>query len=219
MSEIDPWALPQGGTTTVGAGLPNSGYSAPRPVQPLNSTLPMVVLGFGVLYVLVSIVQIFMFNNQISVANQSNAAIAYPSGASGDLLSQAQSSDNNITTVSWIALVVFLGTLFAIRAWQASLNTTLGSVGARQAVFKRAGYQYFRGAWAVSLVLSLVLQFANNTDNISTVQDIINHDHQFMLYYGARAVVGLVLIFFAFRLKKISQEGVARLSGAYTPMS
>ena len=214
MSEIDPWALPPGGTTTAGAGLPSGGgYIAPRPVQPLNTTLPFVVIGCGILYVLVSIAQIFVYNNQISVANQINNVLNDPNADTGDLLSRAQSSDNTVTTVSWIALIVFIGTLLAIRAWQASLNSTLGSVGARQAVFRRAGYLYFRGAWVVSILLSLFLSFADKTTNLDSVQDVINHDHQFMVYYGLRALVGVVLIVFAFRLKRISEEGLARITG------
>jgi hypothetical protein len=82
-------------------------------------------------------------------------------------------------------------------------------------VFMRAGYVYFRGAWLVSILLSLFLSATSSTNNLTTIQDVINHDHEYMLYYGLRAVVGVVLLFFAFRLKKISEEGVARLGGAY----
>lgn len=217
MSEIDPWTLPQGAaSTTTGAGLPAGGYIAPRPAQPLNTKLPFVVIGFGILYVLVSIAQIFAFNHQVSVANEINAATFDPSTQDGlNLVSQATSSDNLINTIQWIALLVFVGTLLTINMWQRSLNVTLGSVGARQAVFRRSGYTVFRGAWLVSIALSLFLSFSNKTDGISSVQDAINHDHQYMVYYGVRALVGVVLIVFAFRLKKFSEEAISRLSGAY----
>lgn len=215
MSEIDPWALPQGGADTGGYGTNDAGIpgTAPQqvfqPVAPLNRTLPIVVLALGVLYVLVSLIEVFVLNNEVSFANSID-----PSNVTQDQLNQAQSDDNAITTVSVIALVVFLGTLIAIGVWQRSLNRTLGSVGARKAVFNRAGYVYFRAAWLVSIVLSLILQATTNNNGSATIQDAVNHDHELMLYYGLRAVVGVVLIFFAFRLKRISEEGVARLGGA-----
>ncbi|HWG26945.1 hypothetical protein [Actinospica sp.] len=209
MSEIDPWALPQGGANTVGAGIPGV---APQPVfqpaAPLNRTLPIVVMALGVLYVLVSLIEVFVVNNEVSFLNSVDLT-----NVTQDQLNQAQSDDNAISTVSVLALVVFLGTLVAIGVWQRSLNRTLGSVGARRAVFNRAGYRYFRGTWLVSILLSVFLQATTNSNNVNSVQDAINHDHELMLYYGLRAVVGVVLIFFAFRLKKISEEGVARLSG------
>jgi hypothetical protein len=211
MSEIDPWALPRGGPKDAAAGIPGT---APRPrmimAAPLNKTLPILVMVLGVFYVAVSLVEIFVLNNEVSLAN----SIISANGATQDQVSQAQSDDNTISTVSGIALVVFLGTLAAIIVWQRSLNRTLGSVGASRAVFSRAGYVYFRGAWLISVLLSVFLSTIGN-DNENTLQDVINHDHEVMLYYGARAVVGVVLLFFAFRLKKISEEGVARLGGAY----
>jgi hypothetical protein len=215
MSEIDPWALPQGGANTGGYGTIDAGIpgTAPQqvfqPVAPLNRTLPIVVLALGVLYVLVSLIEVFVLNNEISFANSID-----PNNVTQDQVNQAQSDDNAITTVSVIALIVFLGTLIAIGVWQRSLNRTLGSVGARKAVFNRAGYVYFRGAWLVSILLSVFLQATTNNNGSGTIQDAVSHDHKLMLYYGLRAVVGVVLIFFAFRLKKISEEGVARLGGA-----
>ena len=210
MSEIDPWALPQGAVTTD-AGIPAT--AAPRPAfvpaAPLNRSLPIVVICFGVLYVLVSLAQVFVLNHEASLANQ---LLANPDSVTQ---AQAQSADNAVNSVSVASFVVFIGTLFAIGAWRRSLNATLGSIGARKAVFRRAGYLYFRGTWLVSLVLSVGLQLTNSSAENQSVQDVINHDHDYMVYYGVRALVGLVLIFFAFRLKKFSEEGVARLAGGY----
>jgi len=212
MSEIDPWALPQGGVSDAGAGIP---WMAPRPVMqpaaPLNKVLPIVVLVLGVLYVAISLIEVFVFNNEVSLANTLNNA----TNVTQDQVNQAQSDDNAINGVSLIALLIFLGTLVAIGVWQRSLNRTLGSVGARRAVFNRAGYVYFRATWVISILLSLFLAATSNTNNDNTIQDVITHDHEYMLYYGVRALVGVVLIFFAFRLKKISEDGVARLGRAY----
>ncbi|MBR7829581.1 hypothetical protein KDK95_24965 [Actinospica sp. MGRD01-02] len=209
MSEIDPWALPQGGVGTAGAGIPGAApQPAFAPVAPLNKTLPIVVMALGVLYVLVSLIEVFVINNEISFANSLDV-----NNITQDQVNQAQSDDNAIATVSVLALIVFLGTLIAIGVWQRSLNRTLGSVGARKAVFNRAGYVYFRATWLVSILLSVFLQATTSNNDLSSIQDAVNHDHELMLYYGLRAIVGVVLIFFAFRLKKISEEGVARLGG------
>jgi hypothetical protein len=150
-----------------------------------------------------------VLNHEVSLANQ---LLANPFSVTQ---AQAQSADNTVNSVSVATFVVFIGTLVAISAWQRSLNATLGSIGARRAVFRRAGYAYFRGTWLVSLLLSVVLQVTNSNAENQSVQDVINHDHDYMVYYGVRALVGLVLIFFAFRLKKFSEEGVARLAGGY----
>jgi hypothetical protein len=211
MSEIDPWALPQGGVSDAGAGIPGV---APQPrmvlAAPLNKTLPIIVMVLGVLYVAVSLIEVFVVNNEVSLLN----SVIGANSVTQDQLNQAQNDDNTINSVATIALLVFVGTLVSIFVWQRSLNRTLGSVGARRAVFSRAGYVYFRGAWAVSFLISILLTTTNN-DNQTTIQDAVNHDHELMLYYGARALVGVVLLFFAFRLKKISEEGVARMGGAY----
>ena len=213
MSEIDPWALPQGGAgTAVTAGIPGTApQQILQPVAPLDKRLPILVIAMGVLYVIVSLIEVLVINNEVSFANQ----LLNATDVTQDQLTQAQNDDNTISTVSVIALIVFLATLVAIGIWQRSLNRTLGSVGARRAVFNRAGYVYFRATWLISILLSDFLQATTNSNNVDSIQDAINHDHELMLYYGLRAVVGVVLIFFAVRLKKISEEGVARLGGAH----
>ena len=115
MSEIDPWALPQDGASGAAAGIPGT---APRqyvqPVAPLNRTLPIVVMALGVLYVAVSLVEVFVLSHEVSFANQLNALLNSGGNPSQDQVNQAQSDDNTINAVSWAALVVFLGALVAI---------------------------------------------------------------------------------------------------------
>lgn len=208
MSEIDPWALPQGGPASAsGAGIPGAPYRPPVVLaRPLDKRLPIVVLVLGVLYVAVSVVEIFALSNRVSLANQLI-------GGGEVTEAQGHSADSLVTGVSWAAFAVFIGALVAIGAWQRSLNATLGSVGARRAVFARAGYVYFRATWVISILLSLFLNFSSNGDDIETPEQLVTHDHKFMLYYGLRALIGVVLIVFAFRLKKISEEAVDRLAG------
>jgi hypothetical protein len=212
-SEIDPWALPGQPAAAGYAGVPG-GAPVYRPVQPLNRTLPLVVLGLGVLYILVSLAEVLCNSHEISLLDRMQDQLAAGGSVTDDQFAQLKSADNLIVTVSWIALVVFIAALVAIRSWQSSLSVSLGSVGARRAVFARAGYVYFRAAWIVSILLSVFLQATTNRGEIDSVQDAISHDHAYMIYFGLRAVVGLVLLFFAYRLKTISEEGVARLAGA-----
>jgi len=204
MSEIDPWALPQGGAAG-GAGIPGVPYRAPVVLaQPLNRRLPYVVLGFGVLYVLVSVAEIFVIDNRVSLANRVIDGF-------GVTRAQADSADSSVTNLSWAALVVFIGALIAIGRWQRSLNVTLGSVGARKAVFARAGYVYFRATWVISILLSVFLNASSGNFAPDTPEQLVSHDHKFMLYYGLRALIGVLLIVFTYRLKKISEDAEARM--------
>lgn len=212
MSEIDPWALPQGGATS--AGIPGSAPAAPRLIQPLNRVLPKVVMGLGAVYVIACVVEIIIVNSQISLANQLNAAIS--SGTVTDAqVNQANASDSHVTTGSWIAAGIFLAALVSIVVWERKLKNDLGSVGARRAVLNKAGYVYFRATWAISFVLGFFLQSQVNGNNIDSVQGVVSHDHTLMIYFGLRALLGAVMVVFAFRLVKISEDGVARLRAQY----
>ena len=207
MSEIDPWALPAAGPAPGQDVIPGTPYRPVVPAQPLNRPLPIVVLALGVLYVLVSLAEIFALNHRAGLASQlvNGQEIT---------VAQADSADHLVTGVSVAAIVVFIGALVAIGLWRRALNATLGSVGARRAVFARAGYVYFRATWVVSLVLSIFLNSTQNNDQDFTPEQVVSHDHQTMLYYGLRAVIGVILIVFAVRLKRISEEAVARLGGS-----
>lgn len=214
MSEIDPWALPQGGAGS--AGIPGSAPAAPRLIQPLNRVLPKLVMGLGAAYVIACIVEIIIVNSQISLANQLNSAIS--SGTITDAqVNQANASDSHVTTGSWIAAGIFLASLISIVVWERKLKNDLGSVGARRAVLNKAGYVYFRATWLISFVLGLFLQGqVNSSNSINSVQELISHDHTLTIYFGLRALLGAVMIVFAFRLEKISEDGVARLRAQYS---
>jgi hypothetical protein len=213
MSEIDPWALPQGGVGN--AGIPSSGpATAPRPaVKALSRTLPIIVMGLAAVYAVASIAEIFIINSQVSLANQFTAEAANGT-ISDNALSQANASDSHVNSGSWVAAGIYLAALVAFIVWERKLKVELGSVGARRAVLNKAGYVYFRATWAISFVLGLFLSSQSNNSNESTMQDVINHDHELMLYFGLRALLGVVLVFFAFRLMRISEDGVARLRAA-----
>lgn len=208
MSEMDPWALPAGGPAVGTAGIPGAPAQPPIVLaHPLSRRLPIVVLTLGVLYVLVSLVEIFALNHRAGLANQV---------ASGGEITetQANTADHLVTGISVAAIVVFIGALVAVGFWRRSLSITLGSVGARQAVFARAGYVYFRAAWVLSLVLSAFLNTTQNTVGDYTPEQVVSHDHRVMIYYGLRALIGVVLIVFTLRLKRISEDAVKRIAAS-----
>lgn len=208
MSEMDPWALPAGGPAGGTAGIPGAPSQPPIVLaHPLNRRLPIVVLALGVLYVLVSLVEIFALNHRAGLANQV---------VNGGEITEAQanSADHLVTGISVAAIVVFIGALVAVGFWRRSLSITLGSVGARQAVFARAGYVYFRAAWVLSLVLSVFLNTTQNTVGDYTPEQVVSHDHRVMIYYGLRALIGVVLIVFTLRLKRISEDAVDRIAAS-----
>lgn len=214
MSEIDPWALPQSGPTATTAGIPPQyspyPYPLPGPIQPLSRVLPILAMTLGTLYVIATIVEIFIINSQVSLMNTLTADVN--SGTvPDDALTQIQNSDHQISTGSLITGGIYLAAFLTIIVWERRLKTQLGSTGARRAVFAKAGYTYFRAAWMLSIILSVFLTSQSNAANITTPQDAANHDHELMLYFGLRAVVGAVLVFFAYRLMKMSNEGVHRL--------
>lgn len=220
MAEIDPWALPQSRARTAGtaAGIPGGPAPAPPPRlgSPIGRAMPILVMSLGSLYVVASIVEIFLVNRHLSLLNGFNADIAAGSGSlPADAETQLSSSAHAVNTGAQITVGVYLVTLLIIVIWERRLKMQLGTVGARRAVLNRAGYVYFRAAWLVSLLLGIFLTSQSNDDSsTTTIQDLISHDHLLMVYYGVRALVGAILVLFAFRLMKISEEGFARVNFA-----
>jgi hypothetical protein len=218
MTEIDPWAMPQATAVNPGSvGLPGSIYEPTQRLRPLDRRLPRVVTGLGVLYMIVSIVEIFSIDHAATTAQQLNSLITanqFPTLAQS---AQLQSDENAVATVSWIALIVFLAVLVTIGAWQRSLGEALGSVGARRAVFGRAGYRYLRLAWVLTLLFSLFLQATTTNGYVNSYADAVDHDHTYMLYCAVRAALGAVVVYFAARLRRVSEEAVGLLNGTYVP--
>jgi hypothetical protein len=210
MSEIDPWALPKGGVGTAGIPAGTAAFARPA-LKPLNRTLPIVVMALAAVYAIACIVEIFVVNSQVSLANQLSAAAA-SGGVTDAQVAQANASDNHIETGSWVAVGIYLVALIAFVVWERRLKIDLGSFGARRAVLNKAGYPYFRATWLISFLLGVFLTSQSNSQNITSIQDVINHDHELMLYFGLRALLGVVLVFLSLRLMKISEDGVARLN-------
>jgi hypothetical protein len=218
MSEIDPWEMPQTAAANPGSvGLPGSAYAPAPRLLPLGRRLPRLAGAFGVLYVLVSITEIFYIDHAATLAYQLNALILSDQFPTVAQSAQLQGDDNAIGMVSWIAVIAFLGTLALIGVWQRALGEAFGSVGARRAVFDRAGYPYFRAAWLLCLVLALFLQATTTSGNVNSYSDVVGHDHLYMILFGAQALGGAFVVYFAGRLRRVSEEGVALLNGTYVP--
>jgi hypothetical protein len=210
MAEIDPWALPQGGAGAPGAatGIPGKPAALPRAAS-AGRVLPILVTVAGSIYVVASIIEIFIVNSQVSLANQFNLDIAN-GNVPADAIAQANASDSHINAGALVTGAVYLAVFIFIVVWERRLKFQLGTVGARRAVLNRAGYNYFRATWLVSFLLGLYLA-GQSKKNEPTIQEVISHDHRLMLYYGLRALLGAIMVLFAVRLMRISEDGFARV--------
>lgn len=174
-----------------------------------NSGLPIALLALSGLYIVLCLVEIFALFSRASLANK---VINDPTSVTID---QANSADSLVSGVSLVAIVVFLALLVVLGVWQRSLRKVLTLTGRYREVLKEAGYQYFRGAYLIMILLAIALR--DNGSNIATPQDVVSHDHRYMLYFAARAVLGGVVIFLTLRLKRASDSALMQPLGANTP--
>lgn len=218
MSEIDPWSMSETVTLNPGSvGLPGSIYTTAPQVRPLDRRLPRVMAGLGLLYAAVSFAEIFYIDHAVTLAQQLNALIISDQFPSMAQSAQLQSDDNTVGMVSWVALAALAAALVTLGMWQRSLNEAFGSVGARRAVLRRARYRYFRVTWLVCLLFSFFLQATTVAQYSDSFTDSIDHDHQYMLLCGVRGALGLLLVYFANRLRRVADEAVGLLNGTYVP--
>jgi hypothetical protein len=110
-----------------------------------------------------------------------------------------------------IALVLFIVMIVLWIVLQRRVRTALAPAGAYSAVYRRAGGPAVRIAWVVSLLLLL---FSRGTSDSSSLSDIASHDHMNMLYLSVRVLLGAAIAFFAFRLMRITSEGIDRINSA-----
>lgn len=211
-------SAPAGPTTAAGVAqapypAPAAGYgyagvpaAAPRPLKP-NRGLAIAMAILSAVYAVLCLAEIFALAHRASLANQ---VINDPQSVTVD---QADSADNMVSSISVIALVVFIATLIVMAIWQRSLRASLGPTGQYQTVLKEGGYQVFRVVWLVSLGLAI---FLRGSGSIETPQDVVSHDHKFMLYYGLRAALGLVVVYFAFRLMRVVQRNLTLAQAGYS---
>lgn len=173
-----------------------AGYQAAPAARP-NSALPIVIAVLSGLYAVLCLVEIFALNHRVSLAN---SITADPASITAD---QANSADTLVSSLSTAAIIVFLAIVVVLIVWQRSLRNALAPTGRYQQVLKESGYQIFRIVWLVSILLAVVLR---GNGNLDTPQDVVSHDHQYMVYYGLRAVLAGLLIFFGLRLKRASDN-------------
>lgn len=185
------------------AGIP---AAAPRPLKP-NRGLAIAMTILSAAYSVLCLVEILALAHRASLANQ---IINDPTSVTVD---QADSADSLVNTLSVVALVVFVATLILMAIWQRSLRTSFGPSGRYQAVLKESGYQIFRIVWLVSLGLAI---FLRGSGNVETPQDVVSHDHKFMIYYGLRAALGLVIVYLAVRLVRAVQRNLTLAQTGYS---
>lgn len=196
-------AQPQFGTAPYppNAAGPYTGYPVGMPGSRPSAGLPIAVMALAGVYIVLCLVELFALNNRISVANK---IINDPTSVTID---QANSADNLVSTLSLIAIVVFLSLIVMLVVWQRSLRSALAPTGQYQQVMKESRYQLFRIIWLLSILLAVVLR---GNGNLDTPQDVVSHDHQYMIYFGIRAALGGLLIFLAIRLKRAADNAFTR---------
>jgi hypothetical protein len=185
---------------------PQFGYGAVpgvRPAQPLSRVLPILELVFAVAYILVGLGMILALNHRTSLANQLMSLSSGDASQAVDIGNAGQSTNNLINTLSWVAIVVFLGALIVFATWRQSLRAALAPSGQFGPVLRQSGYVAFRVVWLASILLSLV---ATNTGNTDTLSGLVSLDNRLMLYYGLRTAAGVVLLVLTLRLMQISQK-------------
>ncbi|HEU5354746.1 MAG TPA: hypothetical protein VFU65_09810 [Actinocrinis sp.] len=191
-----------------GAGYGYAGVPAapPQPLKP-NRGLAIATTILSAVYTVLCLVEIFALAHRASLANQ---ILNDPTSVTMD---QADSADSMVNNLSIIAMVVFFATLIVMAIWQRSLRTAFGPSGRYQAVLKESGYQIFRIVWLVSIGLALFLRGSGNFD---TPQDVVSHDHKFMVYFGLRAALGLVILYLGIRLVRVVQRNLTLAQAGYS---
>lgn len=172
----------------------------------MNSGLPIAVAVLAALYALTCIIDIFMFSSRASFANR---LITDPESVTFD---QANSADNRVNAVTIVALLIFLATMIVWVIWQRSLRKALMPTGQYVNLIKSREYVIFRIVWVVTLLASVFLR--GNSD-LETPQDVVSHDHKYMLYYGVRAVLGIVLVVMTVRIFKEARKMPQLAQGPY----
>lgn len=186
------------------AGYPGTPPGAAKP----NAGLPIALLALSGLYVVLCLVEIFALSHRVSLANQ------LISDSTTVTIDQADSADNLVSTLSIVSLLVFLALIVVLWVWQRALRRALLPTGRYQAVLKESGYQIFRIVWLVSVLLAIVLR---GSGNIDTPQDVVSHDHQYMIYYGIRAALGGVLLYYTVRIRRTADNAVMLAQSGYGP--
>ena len=179
------------------AGLPE--YERRAPTHPLNPVLPIVAVTASVLYVVLCVVEIF------ALAHHASMATSLADGTSSVTLDQADSADRLVNGLSIAALLAYLAAFIVYLVWTRSVRSQLAPTGRGAELIKQSGYAVYRGIWLVALLLSLFLNKSVGTGDDS-FQQIASHDHQTMLYFGLRALIGVALAVFVLRFRTVSMR-------------
>ncbi|MBS2962185.1 hypothetical protein KGA66_03955 [Actinocrinis puniceicyclus] len=201
------WPAAPGAMAPGQAGYGGIPAVPPQPLRP-NRVLAILLIVVSAAYVVLCLVEISALAHRVSLANQ---LISDPTSVT---LDQADSADSTVSGLSIVALVVFFGTLVVMGIWQSSLRKTFGPTGQYQGILRQGGYQVFRVVWLVSIAMSIFLRGGGTLD---TPQDVISHDHKYMIYFGLRAALGVLLIFLAVRLMRVTQRAVTLAQTGYSP--
>lgn len=209
MTQIDPWALPQNSAAAGDAGIPNS--TATPLLQPLSKALPITTMIVAGLYAVASLVAILTLNSRVSLMNTLNSQD--PSTFTQDTLDRANAADSHVTTAVLIAGGLFIVTIVFWIIMQRKVKAALPT-GAYQAVYKRAGGPAVRIVSWASVVLVVLSQSTSGSAGSDTASQLISTDHRSMVYLGLRVVLGALISFYAYRLMRVTTDGIARINAA-----
>ena len=196
-----PYPVPGGGYGSAGVPV--------TPPQPLKTRrgLAITTAILSALYAVLCLVAIFVLAHRASLADQ---VINDPTSVTAD---QAQSADDNVNLLTLTTFLAFLAAMIVMSVWMRSMRKSFGPTGRYPVVLKEAGYQVFRVVWLASIGLSVFLLGHGSLD---TPQAVASHDHMYMVYYGLRTALGLVLVYFAYRFLRVSQRNLTLVQTGYS---
>jgi hypothetical protein len=177
----------------------------PQPARP-NGGLAIAMVALSAVYVVLCLIQIGALSHRASLAN---SLLANPDSVTVD---QGNSADNLVSSLGLAALAVYIATFIVLAVWDRALRSYWGATGNFQALRRQSGYAVLRIVWVASFVSAIFLRGGGSPD---TPQDVVNHDHEFMVYYGLRAVLGVVLIYFVLRVTRITGRALTAPQAGY----
>lgn len=181
-------------------------------LRPVSKALPIATMIAAALYSVACLVAIFVLNSRASLAESLSNEGA--SEFTQDDLDRAHAADNHASTAVVIAAALFIVTIVLWIIMQRKIRAALPP-GAFQAVYKRAGGVVVRVVSLLSVVFVLLSQSTNNSSSGGlTLDQIASHDHMNMIYLSARVLLGAVIAFYAYRMMRVTSEGIARINAA-----
>jgi hypothetical protein len=148
----------------------------------LSQARTLVAAAAYVLYAIVCVSGLFVLSHQVSLANR------FIQGDTSVTVDQAGAADNDVSTMKFLLLAVFVVLLVAAILWERNVAKALGKQAARR-ILNRSGLGIVWAVWIVLLVVGSALQYGTTND----LPSLVSADHRSMVLLGARALMVLVI--------------------------